>query len=246
MAIAEFSLEFVRSKRELTADLSQLISQQPELAKKASGTVQSVDVVYPNEHDFPAPLYKMFCEELESRGLEVLPAAALRAASAYRRFQTSPPGTVLTLENAYDGSSDTGRIASIALRSVPELALLRGGGDEDAESIEADLLKELNVDVLLRVRVRVGTFSGHATLERGSVVRVCTSDLNGSLLANRSLVSDTWVIADMRERGGGWEVRVNLPRYEEALRRMFPPFIAMAFESVESAPKPRPPAGGGS
>ena len=126
---------------------------------------------------------------------------------------------------------------TLALWSTPDLSILRSGGDQGMESIDVDLLRELKVDVVLRVRVRVGTFSGHATLERGSIVHVCAPDVNGALLANRSLVSEEWVIAESKHVMGGWQVRVNLPIYDRALRDMFPAFIAMGLESAETAPR---------
>jgi hypothetical protein len=135
-------------------------------------------------------------------------------------------------------------VRKLSLRSLPGLAIVRSGGDQDVEPIEEALRQELKADVLLRIRVRVGTFSGHATLERGSVVRVVAPGVSGAILAERSLVSEESVIAESKSGLGGWETRVNLPKYQAALKSMFPVYIGMAFDSADVAPRPEAAATG--
>ena len=237
IAIAEFVVEFVTQKRELTADLDEYRRAHPEAQQRAGGAVQNVTVSYPNEYDYPAALYKLCCNELKRRGFEVLPMEVVAAASAYRRFETETDD-LIEVKDAYSSGSDTGRVRKLSVRALPGLAIIRGGGDQDVESIEEALRQELKADVLLRVRVRLGTFSGHATLERGSVVRVTAPHVSGTISAERSLVSEESVIAEGQPGGGGWQVRVNLPKYQAAVTAMFPVYIEMAFDSADVAPRP--------
>ena len=142
------------------------------------------------------------------------------------------------MQDAYASASDTGRIRRLSLQTVPGLSIIRGGGDRDVETIDEALRAELKADVLLRIRVRAGTFSGHATLERGSVIHVTAPHVSGTISAERSLISEDWVLAESQPVLGGWQARVNLPRYQAAIRAMFPAFVAMAFDSAEAAPRP--------
>lgn len=238
VAIAEFVVEFVTAKVELTSDLEELLRQHPEVQERAGGAVQSVEVVYTNEYDYPTALYKLCCEDLTRRGLEVLPARVVVAASAYRRFETEPGDAVIELNDTYAGASDTGRIRRLSLRTVPGLGIVRGGGDQDVEVIAEALREELNADVVLRIRLRLGTFSGHATLERGSVIHAVTQHTSGTISTERSLISDEWVIAESQAVLGGWQTRVNLPKHRAALAAMCPVFIQMAFDSADVAPRP--------
>jgi hypothetical protein len=238
IAIAEFAVECVASKRELTQDLSAIAAQNPQMRGELSGNVQSIEVAYPNAYDFPGLMYTVLRDQLASRGLEVLPVDTVVSAPAYSRYQPQPSGELVKLDEYYAGGSDTGRVKSLRIYSLPGLRIIQGGGDQDVATIDADLLRDLKADVVLRIRVRVGTFSGHATLERGSAVHVTTPHVNGALYADRSLCSEEWVIASTTKQLGSWFVTVNLPRYQEALRSMFPPFIAMAFDSAEGAPQP--------
>ncbi|MEW6251584.1 MAG: hypothetical protein AB1716_13125 [Planctomycetota bacterium] len=235
IAIAEFVVEFVTAKRELTADLEEYFRQNPGV-QRPGGAVQNVEVVYPNEYDYPATLYQLCCDDLKQRGFEVVPAAEVARAAAYQRFEVEPEDKTVELKDTDVGPSDTGRVRRLSLRSLPGLSIIRGAGDQAFEAAAEALRRELHADVVLCVRVRAGTFSGHATLERGSRVRVVAPDVAGTLSAERSLVSEEWVVAESRAVLGGWQLRVNLPKYQRAVAALFPVYIAMAFDSAESAP----------
>ena len=101
IAIAEFVVEFVREKRELTADLEDYAARHADDRKRATGQTQSIDVRYPNEFDFPPLLYKLFCEDLTARDLEVVPVSDVVSAAAYGRFETEPDGTTVRPSDDY-------------------------------------------------------------------------------------------------------------------------------------------------
>jgi hypothetical protein len=238
IAIAEFVVEFVTAKRELTTDLDEYLRTHPEAKERASGAVQNIEIAYPNEFDYPAMLYELLCKDLTGRGFEVLPLRQVASASAYRSFEGTPESSTVELEDAYASASDTGRVRRLSIRPMPGLSVIRGGGGRAVEAIEEALREELKADVLLRIRVRVGTFNGHATLERGSVVHVVAPHVSGTISAERSLISEEWVLAETQPALGGAQARVSLPQYWAAARAMFPVFIAMAFDSADTAPRP--------
>lgn len=238
VAVAEFAVELVTSKLELTQDLEAYTDRNPKAKEQLEGAVQRIEIAYPNAYDYPGLLYGILRDDLTSRGFDVIPPQTVMSASAYQRYEVEPNGTSVKLDQSYAGGSDTGRVQSVRIYSVPPLRILKGGGDSDLEAIDTELLRELKADIVLRIRIRAGTFCGHATLERGSVVHVTTAHVFGNMYANRSLVSEEWAIADRKQGVGGWTTIANLARYQAALRDMFPAFIAMAFDSADAAPKP--------
>lgn len=213
VAVTEFAVEFVTSKIEGDARKNVAYSQYLF-------------------DSLPSELYAMFVREVERHGVEVLPAAAVAKSRAYMRFDTIPNGYRPAMEGVYYASSDTGRVKQIEIYSAPGLNILKGAGGKDVEAVEADLLKEVGADVALRVRLRLGCFAGHATLERGSTVWVLSRDVAGNLSQEKTLASDIRIIEEEK----GASVDVWVPKYRAAVGEMFPPLISMAFLSRESAP----------
>lgn len=240
IAIAEFAVEFVTAKRELTTDLEDYLRTHPEDQARASGAVQNIEISYPNEFDYPAMLYDLLCKDLTQRGFEVVPLREVAAAPSYNWFEGTRESFMIQMEDAYASASDTGRVQRLSIRPLPGLVVVRGGGDRAVETVEQALREELRADVVLRIRVRLGAFSGHATLERGSVIHVDAPHVSGTITAERSLISEEWVLAERQQALGGWQARVSLPQYWAAVRTMFPTFIAMAFDSADAAPRPSP------
>jgi hypothetical protein len=215
VAITEFAVEFITSKIEGNARKDVAYSQY------------LFDML-------PEKLYAMFVQELAQQKVEVLPVAAVTRSRAYMRFDTIGNGYRPAMEGVNYASSDTGRVKQIEIHSAPGLKVLKGAGGADMESVEADLLKEVRVDVALRVRLRLGCFAGHATIERGSTVWVLSRDVAGNLSQEMTLASDIRIIE--AEKGATLDVWV--PKYRAAIEEMFPPLIAMAFLSRESALTP--------
>jgi hypothetical protein len=212
IAVVEFAVEFVTSKRE-ESDTKHISYSQ---------------YLYDN---LPTELHNIFCQELRSHDLTVVSPQTLRGSRSYARFEVAPDGYEPSMDGAHYSSSDTGRVKKIKIYSADGLKIIKGAGTDDIEDAEADLLKELSADVALRVRIRVGFFNGHASIERGSVVWVLSKDVAGNLTADRSLVSDIEVVESTK----GSTIDIFVPRYEQAMREMFPAFIAMAFMSGESS-----------
>jgi hypothetical protein len=216
VAVTEFAVEFITSKIEGNA-------------RKDIAYSQYLFDLLPQE------LYALFVREVEQQKVEVLPIAAVTKSRAYMRFDTvASKGYRPPMEGVYLAPSDTGRVKQIDIYSAPGLNVLKGAGGADMESVEADLLKEVGADVALRVRLRLGCFAGHATIERGSTVWVLSRDVAGNLSQEMTLASDIRIV----EAEKGTLVDVWVPKYRAAIEEMFPPLIAMAFLSRESALTP--------
>ncbi len=113
--------------------------------------------------------------------------------------------------------SDTGRVKQLTVYSADGLAVIRGAGDVDIETVEAEMLEELSADVILRVRIRVGTYGGHPSLERGSTVWVRSPNVAGNLTSDRSLISNIRVVEEERDEFGGVALDIRVVRYEQGV-----------------------------
>ena len=215
IAISEFAVEFVTRKRQGDGEKKFLYPQ----------------FLY---NSLPTELYDQFCDKMKKQGLEIVDKRLVRHSRAYARFEMLNNGHKPSGNSLRDNTSDTGRVKEITIYSADGLKILGGAGGVDMEVVEAEMLDEINADVILRIRIRVGVFDGHATLDRGSRIWVLSKDVAGNLAADRSLISDAWVLNEEK----GSPIRIFLPRYQNAVREMFPPFIEMALLSADSAYKP--------
>lgn len=213
VAVTEFAIEFVTAKIE--GDKRKNIAYSQFLFDS-----------------LPRELYAIFVQEVQRHRVEVLPTATVTKSRAYMRFDTVANGYRPAMDGVYYASSDTGRTQQIEIYSAPGLKILKGAGNADIEAVESDLLKEIGADVALRVRLRLGSFAGHATLERGSTVWVLSRDVAGNLSQEKTLASDIRIIEEEK----GELVDVWVPKYRAAVLEMFPPLISMAFLSREAAP----------
>lgn len=216
VAIAEFAVEFV--------------TQKMEESKK-------LDVVYPQYlvNSLPDELYAAFVKELKDRGLTVTDTNDVFRSRPYMRFKVSRVLESVKMSNDAGAASDTGRIKQLAIYSISGLGVIEGAGGADIESVEAELLEELNVDVILRIRIRVGVLDGHASMDRGSIIWVLSRHVAGNLIADRSLVSDIQVIdTEKNPMMQSRSVNVSVSRYSAAMRELFDALIGMAFLSAES------------
>lgn len=225
VAIVDFSVEFITAKARGTLHTGGEESQ----AEAADHWFEYGDELRAQVvHD----CYAMLIVELVSRGLDIVPAGTITASEAYRRFDTTDTAAAGYLEETGVLVSDTGRITGRRIQPANGLRLITGAQDAEIEDVELDLLDELDADVSIRVRVRAGVHGGRATLERGSIVWVLSRDLAGDLTATRSLLSDEPVIDETPlTLPQGDAYRVDPDAYREAMRCLFPPFAAMAFES---------------
>lgn len=177
-------------------------------------------------------LYAMLVVELLARGIEVIPRETLRATDAYQRLQTQKYSEATLVDEPNLTSSDTGRITKVAVRPATGLRLITGAAGEPVEAVEADLLNELAADAVIRARIRVGVTQGRAAVERGSTVWVLTRDSAGNLTADRSLISEGSVIDDNQtDPATSRGLAIHGDRFAKAIRSLFPPYLAMAFEA---------------
>jgi hypothetical protein len=237
VAIVEFSVEYVTVKHESPFQ-SQFMAGAPPVTPVTAGLavsgLQRRQVSFGESlcAELPDELYAMFVAQLVERGFFVLSPERVCGSRAYQRFETAAMDDGSFLQRLNYVSSDTGSIKKMVAYPASGYRLVGEANDGDAEEVELALLDEVGADLALRVRVRVGVYRGHATVERGTVVNVLSRDATGSLNAERSLLSDVEVIDDKRFKAvKGQTVTVDALSYRSAMRRVFPPYMALGYEA---------------
>ena len=138
-------------------------------------------------------LYNVFLQDLRRRGLEPVSQDDLRASPAYAELpkESVVRSSPLMLLNTL--GSDTGTVLHTRTVAAPGLCVLQGRPHARAAA-EARILQETRADAALAVRLRVGIFREHPSLEHRSMIRLTTCEGSTTLRACHSLVSDLVVV----------------------------------------------------
>ncbi len=243
IVITEFAVDFVTVKLENFGE-SQLILTPPPVAPvglvvrggiAAAGVqkkvVQYEDALYSRATE---RMYEQFTSSLEELGLEVVDAAEVQASQSVSeglRF-ADDRSTSSGVRRLNLVASDTGRTKAFVTqpsRSTGRIVEILNGEIED---VEARLLEEIGADAAVRIRMRIGVFRGHASIERGSRAWVYSNDAAGNLELERSLLSSDIVLEESDfDIGRGTQYTVDSERYMAELAQLFPAAIRMAFET---------------
>jgi len=238
VAILDFSVEFITGKVEMPGQTQPTFSP-PAIAPAHVGVEYSG--LFRKQYEFDEQLYReatdgiyrIFIDALAERGFEVLPNDLVRESSAYKRLavQDREAGSLLQEMNII--GSDTGRIKQMVTIPASGLRIVVRAAAGDIEEVELAMLDELDVDLSLRAHIRVGVYQDRASIDRGSVIWLLTRDAVGNLTADKSLLSDD-VVATPGEfiPLQGRLFNIDSEGFLAAMRKMFPPYIAMAFETA--------------
>ncbi len=187
----------------------------------------------PLMRSLPRKLYDIFVEKIKARQIEVPEPLTVAMTDAYQSYETWP--TVESSPSRYlmPIGSDTGRIRATVLRPVRGLYVIIGGFQAEIEDVDARLLAELDADLVIRARFRVGVHEGKASLERGSVVTFTGRGILGSMTSNRSITSDDSVL-----KGGGLKpsraiyYEVDPELYRPAMEALFSTYLGLGFQEL--------------
>ncbi len=239
VVVTEFVVEFVTEKREST----RLISDRQSMVHVPAGLVgvglqatglnrKVLDFPEDVFVELPEELYEAFEATLEARGCTVIDAERVRAAAAYREIEGAGDEETPFLQRINPMGSDTGRVIKAVFHPARDLRLLPVG-EAMVEASEVKLLDELDADISVRVRFRVGLFDGRPSLERGTMLLVTGPRVLGSLVTERSLLSAREVVDEEATEFvpvKGEVLAIEGEQYMHAVRELFPHFIAMGLE----------------
>jgi hypothetical protein len=236
IAIAEFTLEFVTDK------IQRPFKRQPAADTGEYGMVGlpvtllgfgRVNVVYEEtlKRNLPAELHSALRAELEKAGMYVIPLETVAASPSYARFVPARPGSTRWLDVFNIVGSDIGRTKRTEYWPAGGLVVVDGPSGGRLDEVEAAIMKELDADALLFVRLRIDVYEGRLAVGSGSRIRVVTGGREGSILSKSSLVSSDLVIDVSKWRlFKGRIYPVDGAKLAEAVREVWPPYAAMAVD----------------
>ena len=236
--ITEFVVEMITEKRESGG----LITKQQTIVNVPAGYIGAgIEVSGINRkviewdavpNSLPNDMYDSFAALLKERGCKLVDPSRVKAAQAYAQLAGEDRQDTSFLQRFNPIASDTGRILKAVYRPAKGLKMLDGGDLSAAEEAELALLEELQADVSIRARFRVGVFDHRVSLDRGATVHFTSPNLAGSVNSTRSLLSDKKIVSsrDFFPVKGDVLI-VHHQDYIAALLELFPHFVAMGLDS---------------
>lgn len=211
VAVAEFNVEFVTERLELSVD-----------GKGDSFVAKYVDYGDGLKMELPGMLYSMLQEE---GNMNLVAMDAVNEANAYARLTGTRMGEPLPPYRLTVVGSDVGRPKEACLYTTYGLRAI-DPRQKDVESVLKDLLNETGADAVLRIRLRVGVYQGHATIERGSVICLTGRSRMGDIESIRSLVGEELVVSAPAK--GEVTYQVDSSKFRQSIRRLVVPYLKMA------------------
>jgi hypothetical protein len=180
--------------------------------------------------ELPTQLLADTQRRLEEGRIEVSPSSALRASTAYSDYEAQPLVRSSFFRHFDPRGMDTGRPRRSRIYPAEGLGVVTAAAPAQ---IDERLREELLADGLLRVRLRVGSHNGLATLESGSTLTLTTA--SGTLTASlpRTLAS-----ADIVGSSAGYVPilgfldKVEREPYRAAIRRLTARFLESALQDA--------------
>lgn len=245
-----FEVEFITAKKELPFNNQPVIGMVPispiGLGMELSGLGRRSVRFPPELQDEVAGLLREKMRELyDIRGSAVIGIDRVKQTAAFGEFTTGTGDSLGALQQANFMTTDTGTVRAAELRPAPGHLLITGAkGDRTPTQVEQAILEELDADVSVRVRLRVGLYRGLASLERGSRVRFVTRDGGRAVVESlRSILGTEQVRAkkDFVPVAGDIE-QVDGPLYVSQLSDMMESYLSMMSWEVERARRAMVPA----
>ena len=177
-------------------------------------------------------LRELFERHLRENGLIIVPQKAVTASPGYAKLKprqsvNSPWGQSLKPVTA-----DTGIVLRTHTVAAPGLGVATCGKAALA-SAESQIKNETNADVVMAVKLRVGTYHQKAALEQNSSIRWMAADRSIMLTAQKSLVSELDVTDASRFIPLAGRIEpTHQQQFVRQLEAMLPAFIGLAFPSL--------------
>ena len=134
-------------------------------------------------------LHDVFERHLKENGLIIVPQNTVTACAGYSKLKPSPSISSSWARFLKPVSTDTGVVLRTHTVAAPGLGVATCGSSALA-SAEAEIKRETGADVVMAVKLRVGTYHQKAALEQNSTIRWTAANGSIILTAQKSLVSD--------------------------------------------------------
>jgi hypothetical protein len=178
-------------------------------------------------------LQNVFERYLQENGLIIVAQTAVTACAGYARLKPRPSVRSSWTLFLKPMSTETGVVLRTHTVPAPGLGVATCG-DAALASAEAEIMRETGADVVMAVKLRVGTYHNKAALEPNSIIRWTAANGPIILTAQKALVSD----ADVTDASPfipvvGRIEPVHQDQFVRQLEEMLPVFIGLAFPSLE-------------
>ena len=190
------------------------------VANTSAESGQKVDLSQGLASALPEVLYHAFVETIPEFNREAISLEVVSTSDAYQKLR----GTGLADLNL-DVDSVTGVL-------YPANGLMVLDVDQPNTGLLA-LIAEVEADVVIQVRLRIGLHKGHGVIDKGSTFRVLTRNGVGLLESRIALVSEGLVIDPGETEIDASTLHIDSSRFAEQVRTLFRPYISMALMAAD-------------
>jgi hypothetical protein len=239
VAITEFSIEFVDVQFQNPFGYPTMIKSSPAPALPAKpGTdlngahSEQTPMSTADQIHISQTLRDDFERHLRENGLIIVPQTAVTASAGYANLKPRPSVSSPWTQFLKPATTDTGVVLQTHTVAAPGLGVATCGSAALA-SAESEIKRQTGADVVMAVKLRIGTYHQKAALEQNSSIRWTAADRSITLTAQKSLVSESNVTDDSRFilYAGRFEP-VQQEQFVRQLETMLPAFVGLAFPSL--------------
>ena len=239
VAITEFSVEFVDVQFEnpfghptmINSSSATTLPVQPGTDLCSARTKQT-PMSTADQIQISQALRDVFERHLRENGLIIVPQTDVTASAGYANLKPRPSVSSSWAQFLKPVTTDTSVVLRTHTVAAPGLGVATCGWAALA-SAESEIKRETDADVVMAVKLRVGTYHQKAALEQNSSIRWTAADRSITLTAQRTLVSESNVTDASRFIPFAGRIEpVHQEQFVRQLEAMLPAFIGLAFPSL--------------
>jgi hypothetical protein len=239
VAITEFSVEFVDVQFEnpfghptmIKSPSAPPLPVQPGADRNSDLTTQTL-MATANQIQIAQALRDVFERHLRENGLIIVPQTVVTASAAYANLKPRPAVSSPWAQFLQPVPTDTGLVLRTHTVAAPGLGVATCGWAALA-SAESEIKRATNADIVMAVKLRVGTYHQKAALEQNSRIRWTAADRSITLTAQKALVSESNVTDASRFIPFAGRIEpIHQQPFVRQLEAMLPAFVGLAFPSL--------------
>jgi hypothetical protein len=239
VAITEFGVEFVDVQFQnpfgrpttIKSSSPSTLPVQPGTDNFSARTKQTT-MSTADQIQISQALREGFERHLRENGLIILPQTVVTSSAGYANLKPRPSVSSSWAQFLKPVTTDTSVVLRTHTVAAPGLGVATSGSAAVA-SAESEIKRETDADIVMAVKLRVGTYHQKAALEQNSSIRWTAADRSITLTAQKSLVSESNVTDASRFIPFAGRIEpVQHEQFVRQLEAMLPAFIGLAFPSL--------------
>jgi hypothetical protein len=239
VAITEFSVEFIDVQlqnpfghpRTINSSSAPTLPGEPGTGL-SSARANPTPMSTADQIQISQALRDAFERHLRENGLIIVPRADVTGSAGYANLKPRPSVSSTWAQFLNPVATDTGVVFRTHTVAAPGLGVATCGTAALA-SAESEIKRETGADLVMAVKLRVGTAYQKAALEQFSSIRWTTADRSITLTAQKALVSESKVTDASHFIPFDRQIEpLDQDRFVRQLEAMLPAFIGLAFPSL--------------